>query len=113
MLPASVESKVEQYLKYKCRHPAERKKRAAASDCRTASEACMERVFSAKTTASASAASAGSLPPSGRPIRRMGRKPEATSVSARSLAPVKSSATEPKRRGISVFRFEFEAFIAN
>jgi hypothetical protein len=29
-------------------------------------------------------------------------RPEATSVSARSLAPVKSSATDPKRRGIIV-----------
>ena len=42
-------------------------------------------------------------------------KPEATSVSARSLAPVKSSATDPRRRGITVFwlELEFEAFIAN
>src|SRR6476619_884170 len=100
MLPAEVESKVEQYLKKRCRQPAARKKRAAARDCRTASDARIERVFSAKTTASASAASAGSRPASGKPIRSMVLRPEATRVSARSLAPVKSSATDPKRRDI-------------
>jgi hypothetical protein len=60
----------------------------------------MERVFNAKTTALAPAASAGNLPSSGKPIRRIVPKPEATSVSARSVAPVKSSATDPKRRDI-------------
>ena len=108
--------KSERYLKKRCRQPAARKKRAGRRDCRTASDARIERVFSAKTTASASAASAGGRPASGKPIRSMVLRPEATRVSARSLAPVKSSATDPKRRdiiGLFMSRSEFEAFAAN
>src|SRR5208283_1701206 len=75
----------------------------------------MERVLSAKTTASVSAASAGSLSASGTPRSMTVLKPETTSVSARSLAPVKSSATEPNRRGIKSFSLglEFDAFLVN
>src|SRR5208282_4534493 len=93
MLPASVESKVEQYLKKYCLAPVAASHVSAASDCATASSAAMARVLSATTIAST---------PSG--TRRVGtpiictvRMPWRTSVFARSVAPVRSSAIAPSR----------------
>ncbi len=63
ILPASVLSKVEQYLKKNCRHPAACSQRSAARLSRTASPAGTVRDFSATTTASASGGG-----PSGTPI---------------------------------------------
>ena len=57
ILPASVESKVEQYLKKICLAPLALSQRQAASDCATASAAGMVRDFSATTMASACGAS--------------------------------------------------------
>ena len=92
MLPASVESKVEQYLKKNWRQPAASSHWSAASDCATASAAGMVRDLRAITTASASTASAG---PAGTPIICTARMPARTRVPARSVAPVKSSAMQP------------------
>src|SRR5262249_30084428 len=87
MLPASVESKVEQYLKKYWRAPAARSRASAARDIATASAAGMVRDFSATTIASAS----------GTPISCTVRMPWRTRVLARSVAPVRSSAMQPRR----------------
>jgi hypothetical protein len=94
MLPWSVESKVEQYLKKNWRQPAPFSHASASRDCATASAAGRLRDLSAMTTASASTAS-GAL--SGTPIICTLRMPARTRVPARSVAPVKSSAMQPKR----------------
>ena len=92
MLPASVESKVEQYLKKNCWQPACCSQRSAASDCSTACSAGQLRDFNAITSASASGAVA-SAP--GRSISCTVRMPCLTRVLHRSVAPVKSSAIHP------------------
>ncbi len=94
ILPWSVESKVEQYLKKYCRAPAGRSQASAASDCSTASAAGMVRDFSATTTASLSGTA---VPPGGTSIICTVRMPSRTSVLARSVAPVMSSAMQPSR----------------
>ncbi len=91
MLPASVESNVEQYLKKNWRHPCARNQSSAASDCATASAAGIVRDFSATTSASASTASFDA----GTPMVCTVRMPPRTSMLARSVAPVKSSAMQP------------------
>ena len=98
MLPAGVESKVEQYLKKNCRAPAPRNQSRAASDCATASAAGMVRDFSATTTASTSD---GSRSAGGTPKSCTVRIPWRTRVLARSVAPVKSSATAPSNKAMS------------
>ena len=92
MLPASVESKVEQYLKKYCRVPARLSAPNAASDCATASAAGIVRDFRATTIASASGSGA---PVAGTPITCTVRMPPRTSMLARSVAPVRSSAMQP------------------
>src|SRR5215813_6560299 len=95
MLPASVESKVEQYLKTYCRAPAARRLASTARDIATASAAGIVRDLSATTIASASGSGA---PASGTPIAWTVRIPWRTSVFARSVAPVRSSAMQPRSR---------------
>jgi hypothetical protein len=92
-LPASVESKVEQYLKKKRTQPAACNAFSASSDCETASVAGMDRVLSATTTASISS---GIVPLAGTPMVWMVRMPPLTSMPAMSVAPVKSSAITPR-----------------
>ena len=92
MLPASVESKVEQYLKKYCFVPPRFSHSSASSDSLIASAAGMERDFSATMTASVS----GTGPPGrGTPSTTTVDMPSRTSVLARSVAPVKSSAMQP------------------
>ena len=93
MLPASVELKVEQYLKKKRLQPAACSASSAASDWAMASLAAIERVFSATTTASTSS---GIAPFGGTPMVWMVRMPFLTSMPAMSVAPVKSSAITPR-----------------
>src|SRR5580765_2372099 len=93
MLPASVESKVEQYLKKYWRAPAARSRSSAARDIDTASAAGIVRDFSATTMASASGK--GSVA-AGTPITCTVRMPWRTRVLARSVAPVRSSAMQPR-----------------
>src|SRR6185295_8812843 len=93
ILPASVESKVEQYLKKYWRAPAARSRSSAARDSATASAPGTVRDFSATTTASASNKGA---PAAGTPITCTVRMPWRTSVLARSVAPVRSSAMQPR-----------------
>src|SRR3954453_16138887 len=101
MLPLSVLSKVEQYLKWIWRAPARRSQASASSDRSTASSGGQVRDFSATTTASAS----GMRSPSGGvPIAWTVRIPPLTSVLQRSVAPVKSSATAPSSIGMSASR---------
>ena len=57
ILPFSVESKVEQYLKKNCRTPALRSHSSAASDIPMASSTGLVRDFRATTTASAAGTS--------------------------------------------------------
>ncbi len=106
ILPSSVESKVEQYLKKICRAPFPRSHSSAISDWSTASPAGMVRDFSATTTASASGTGWSA---SGTPITWIVRMPLATSVLARSVAPVWSSAMQPSSRGI--FQPPFSGFV--
>src|SRR6185312_956909 len=93
MLPRSVESKVEQYLKKYWRAPAACSRSSAARDIATASAAGTVRDFNATTMASA--AGSGS-PTGGTPITCTVRMPWRTSVLARSVAPVRSSAMQPR-----------------
>ena len=93
MLPASVESKVEQYLKKNRTQPASCSAFRASSDWATASAAGIERVLSATTTASTSS---GIVPFAGTPIVWIVRMPPLTSMPAMSVAPVKSSAITPR-----------------
>src|SRR5581483_9251631 len=97
MLPLGVESKVEQNLKWICRAPACLSQASAASDWATASAGGMVRDFSATTTASTASASGAS----GMPMVWMVRMPPRTSMLARSVAPVKSSAMQPSSMGAS------------
>ena len=93
ILPASVELKVEQYLKKILpRAGLLAASRQAASDCATASAAGIVRDFSATTMASASGSGS---PVAGTPITCTVRMPPRTSVLARSVAPVRSSAMQP------------------
>jgi hypothetical protein len=92
MLPASVESNVEQYLKKNCRVPACLSAEMAASDCATASAAGIVRDLSATTMASAAGSGASFA---GTPITCSVRMPPRTSMLARSVAPVRSSAMQP------------------
>ena len=92
MLPASVESNVEQYLKKKRTQPAAWSAFSASSDWETASLAGIERVLSATTTASTSS---GIVPLDGTPIVWIVRIPPLTNMPAMSVAPVKSSAITP------------------
>ena len=92
MLPSSVLSKVEQYLKNTCRHPAACSQASAARLSPTACFAGTVRDFSATTTASTSGAGSCAA---GTPINCTVRMPPRTRVEARSVAPVKSSAMQP------------------
>src|SRR5262245_1225819 len=92
MLPASVESKVEQYLKRIWWAPPRRRARALASDCATASAAGAVRDLSETTMASASGRAAADA---GTPIVCTTLMPARCSISATSVAPVRSSATTP------------------
>ncbi len=105
MLPASVESKVEQYLNRICRQPCARSQASAASDCATASSAGMLRDFSATTSASDCGSAASTL--SGTPTVCSVRMPPRVSMFATSVAPVKSSAMQPR---IAVMSFLPDAF---
>ena len=98
MLPSSVLSKVEQYLKKNCRHPARRSQASAARLCCTASRTGAVRDFSATTTASASSGTAVS---DGTPMSCTVRMPPRTSIEQRSVAPVKSSAMAPSSMVVS------------
>src|SRR5436190_23873355 len=93
MLPLSVESKVEQYLKRKRTQPAACSAFSASSDWAIASLAAIERVLSATTTASTSS---GVDALGGTPMVWMVRMPPLTSMPAMSVAPVKSSAMIPR-----------------
>ena len=95
MLPAGVESKVEQTLKMNWRAPAACSQRSAASESATACAAGVVRDFNATTTASACATSAATSP-WGTPITCTVRRPPRTNMLAMSVAPVKSSATIPR-----------------
>ena len=93
MLPASVESKVEQYLNRICLAPRSRSARALASDWATASAGGQVRDLSETTTASASGSAAAEA---GTPIACTTLMPARCSMSATSVAPVRSSATTPR-----------------
>jgi hypothetical protein len=84
-------------LKKNCLAPADLSQSRALSAWRTARMACRLRNLSATTTASASAMAAMASPRSGTPIIWTVRMPLATRVLQRSVAPVMSSATAPKR----------------
>src|SRR3989344_1393288 len=101
MLPSAVESNVEQYLKKICSQPRSRSQRSASSDASTASAAGTVRDFRAMTIASASRCSATSAP--GMPMLCTVRMPPRTSMLARSVAPVKSSAMQPSRGRAGAF----------
>ncbi len=101
MLPMSVESKVEQYLKKICRVPRPLSQARAASDSVTASCTGQVRDFKATTTASASPRSFR-LAPEGTPLTCTVRMPFLTRVLARSVAPVKSSAMHPNTMDMGV-----------
>jgi hypothetical protein len=88
-------SKVEQYFQNSCFAPALVSASQAASDCATASPTGLVRIFSAMMTASASGSG-----PSGTPITCTADIPPLTSVFARSVAPVKSSAMQPSSKGM-------------
>ena len=75
ILPAGVESKVEQYLKKICPAPAPAARRARSSDMATASAPGCVRDFSAITTASASG-----IGPAGMPIVCTVLMPAAASI---------------------------------
>src|SRR5262249_21981424 len=92
ILPASVLSNVEQYLKKNCRHTAERSQASAARLSSTAWRTGAVRDFSATTTASASGTGSFGR---GSPISCTVRMPPRTSIEQRSVAPVKSSAIAP------------------
>ncbi|MNG95851.1 hypothetical protein D3C79_548970 [compost metagenome] len=92
MLPCAVESKVEQYLKKYCRQPVALSQARAVRDCSTACSAGSVRVFRAMTMASTSA----SIGPTGTSITCRVRMPPRTSMLARSVPPVKSSAMQPR-----------------
>ena len=94
MLPSSVESKVEQYLNRICPAPRADSHSSAASDCRIASAAGIVRDLSATTTAWAAP---GPTSGPGTPISCTVAMPWRTSMLARSVAPVKSSAMQPSR----------------
>ena len=96
MLPASVESKVEQYLKRICFAPRSRNARALASDWATASGDGEVRDLSETTTASASGSADADA---GTPIACTTLMPARCSISATSVAPVRSSATTPRSMG--------------
>ncbi len=95
ILPSFVESKVEQYLNRICVAPCASSHSQAASDWATASAAGMVRLFSATTPAS-QLAGAG---PGGMPTNCIVAMPPLARVLARSLAPVKSSAMQPRSMG--------------
>jgi hypothetical protein len=84
MLPAGVESKVEQTLNTTCRQPSPKSQSSAASDCATASGAGMDRLLRATTPASQAAATGAS----GTPRNCTVASPPLASVLAMSLAPV-------------------------
>jgi hypothetical protein len=85
ILPASVESKVEQILNRMCPAPRLRSHFSASRERATASPASIERLFSETTTASTS----GSFKSSdGTPMVCTVRRPWRVSVLARSDAPV-------------------------
>ena len=86
----SVLSNVEQYLKKNCGHPAAQPGEGGET-CRTAWAGATVRDFSATTTASAS----GTGCPRGQADSCTQRMPRPTSIAARSVAPVKSSAMQP------------------
>jgi hypothetical protein len=85
MLPASVESKVEQILNSTWPAPRPRSQRAAARLRSTASAAGIDRLFSATTTASTAGRSRSSR---GTPMVWTVRRPALDRVFARSEAPV-------------------------
>ncbi len=84
MLPASVESKVEQILNSTWSAPRARSHLSAARDSATAFAASIERLFNATTTASTS----GKSRSPGTPMVCTVRSPALVSVFARSDAPV-------------------------
>ena len=104
MLPASVESKVEQYLKRICFAPRSRSARALASDWATASAAGEVRDLSETTTAWASGSADADA---GTPIACTTLMPARCSMSATSVAPVRSSATTP--RSIATCRWDIQS----
>ena len=85
MLPASVESKVEQILNSTWPAPRARNQRAARRACAVASAAAIERVLSATTIASIAGSARSSA---GTPIVCTVRRPSLAKVFARSDAPV-------------------------
>ena len=85
ILPASVESKVEQILNSTCEAPRPRIHFSAARDFATACDASIERLFSDTTTASTSGSFRSS---DGTPMVCTVRSPQRVSVLARSDAPV-------------------------
>ena len=97
MLPSLVESKVEQYLKKNCCAPEARSHASAACESATAASTGAVLDFSATTTALALPRSS---PASGMPMVCTAGIPCLTSVLARSVAPVKSSAMAPNSTGI-------------
>src|SRR5690554_1045374 len=104
ILPVSVESKVEQYLKKICRGLRACSQSRAARELATALEAGVERDLSATTMASAFSSAAlswGDNNPSGMPIICTQRIPPRTRLLARSVAPVKSSAMAPNTMDMS------------
>ncbi|MNI81044.1 hypothetical protein D3C73_1376240 [compost metagenome] len=101
MLPAAVESNVEQYLKKICSQPRSRNQRRASSDSFTASAAGRVLDLRAMTIASASRCPATSA--AGMPMLCTVRMPPRTSMLARSVAPVKSSAMQPSRGRAGAF----------
>src|SRR3954447_7235019 len=93
MLPAGVESNVEEILKKICRTPSSSSQASAARESRTASSAGVVRDFSATTTASTSPRSRSRATPKVWTTRMPSRR----SVLQRSVAPVTSSAIAPSR----------------
>ncbi len=99
MLPASVESNVEQILNRNRSAPRDCSQASARNDWSTASRTGAVRDFSATTTASASGRVRSAR---GTPLTCTVRRPPFVSVLARSVAPVKSSAMQPRARGMVV-----------
>ena len=97
MLPSSVESNVEQYLKKNCFAPAFFNQFIACRDCSIASSTGIVRVFNAIITASTEGTTSFLL---GVPNSWIVFKPPLTSIFARSVAPVKSSAMQPSVMGM-------------
>ena len=108
ILPASVELKVEQYLKRICRAPRSRNARALASDCATASAAGVVRDLSETTIASASGSAEADA---GTPITCTTLMPARCNMSATSVAPVRSSATTPMSMGTPLPRESCEPLL--